>query len=231
MENGINEKIEKNECSGNKNVNEEINKDTNNSDNKLDNQILKDCNDKIINIGTNKNENKNDHINENKFPSLIDDKLYLGNLFDAKKSEHLKSLNITHILIVGNGLCKLFPNEFTYKHIKIDDESTENIYQHFNESIDFINNGINSGGVFVHCAFGQSRSATIVIAYIMKKYMKTFEDAFNFVQSNREMICPNKGFCCSLIEYQFELGLKSETETIKELNEYENKKIFNKYMN
>ena len=163
-------------------------------------------------------KDKDKMIDDNKFPSFIDQGLYLGNLFDANKYEKLKSLNITHILMVGNGLSINFPNKFSYKHIKINDEDTENIYDYFNETFDFITEGIKSGGVLVHCAFGQSRSATIVIAYIMKKYTKTFEDSFELVQSKREMICPNKGFCYQLIQFQYELGLKKEEEILEEAN-------------
>ena len=34
------------------------------------------------------------------------------------------------------------------------------------------------GIIFVHCAFGKSRSASIVFMYIMKKYEWTFERVF-----------------------------------------------------
>jgi len=46
----------------------------------------------------------------------------------------------------------------------------------------------------VHCAAGVSRSASIVIAYLMKINHWTFENAYSFVKSKRKIIDPNFGF-------------------------------------
>ena len=48
--------------------------------------------------------------------------------------------------------------------------------------------------VLVHCWAGASRSATIVIAYIMWKYKTSVEDAINYVLQKRTQILPNSGF-------------------------------------
>ena len=45
--------------------------------------------------------------------------------------------------------------------------------------------------ILVNCMIGSSRSATIVIAYIMWKQKMKYEDAFNFVKSKRKIINPN----------------------------------------
>jgi protein-tyrosine phosphatase len=42
------------------------------------------------------------------------------------------------------------------------------IIPHFEEAFEFINKGMESGCVLVHCNAGISRAATIVIAYLMK---------------------------------------------------------------
>lgn len=62
-----------------------------------------------------------------------------------------------------------------HHQIKIDDSPFENISHHFTKCIEFISKHRKSGNVFVHCAAGISRSATIVIAYLMKlkKYSST----------------------------------------------------------
>ncbi len=56
--------------------------------------------------------------------------------------------------------------------ISIDDSPFENISQFFGSCFEFISKNIKYGNVFVHCVAGVSRSATIVIAYLMriKKY-------------------------------------------------------------
>ena len=59
----------------------------------------------------------------------------------------------------------------------------------------------NSGKVFIHCKAGVSRSATITIAYLMKKYKLTYEEALMYVRSKRSIICPNAGFVKQLKHY------------------------------
>lgn len=55
--------------------------------------------------------------------------------------------------------------------------------------------------MLVHCQQGVSRSASIVIAFIMKKFRVKYPVALKFVQSKRDVVKPNEGFELSLIEY------------------------------
>lgn len=55
--------------------------------------------------------------------------------------------------------------------------------------------------VLVHCHAGVSRSAAIVIAYVMKKYGLNFESAFELVKTRRPRIRPNEKFRACLKEY------------------------------
>ncbi|CAF4410453.1 unnamed protein product, partial [Adineta steineri] len=57
----------------------------------------------------------------------------------------------------------------------------------------------------VHCAAGISRSATIVLAYLMKYHHNTLKDAYTFLHDKRPQISPNKGFLLQLIRYENEL--------------------------
>ena len=54
---------------------------------------------------------------------------------------------------------------------------------------------------------GKSRSVTLVIAYIMKKYKMGFKEAFHFVKRKRREASPNEGFVFQLGKYE---------ETLKE---------------
>ena len=71
------------------------------------------------------------------------------------------------------------------------DYDSENIIQYFGECLKFIKG---EEKVFVHCAAGESRSATIVIAYLMWKNKMVFDKAYDFVRQKRPRIYPNFGF-------------------------------------
>ena len=48
---------------------------------------------------------------------------------------------------------------------------------------------------------GVSRSASVVIAYVMKKLDLGYKDAYKFVKERRKVIHPNPGFVGQLIKW------------------------------
>jgi protein-tyrosine phosphatase len=54
---------------------------------------------------------------------------------------------------------------------------------------------------------GVSRSAAIVVAYLMKEHRKSLPEALDFLKSKRKIIHPNGGFLQQLRKYALELGL------------------------
>jgi protein-tyrosine phosphatase len=53
--------------------------------------------------------------------------------------------------------------------IDLEDIQSSQIYNFFNTTYHFIDDNMRSTNVLVHCMAGVSRSATLVIAYLMKK--------------------------------------------------------------
>ncbi|XP_057306613.1 dual specificity protein phosphatase 1-like [Hydractinia symbiolongicarpus] len=138
--------------------------------------------------------------------------VYLGNAYHSSQKELLKKLGITAILNVSRVCPVLFPNSFEYKTISIGDNATENISCHFDESIKFIDDVKSKNGkVLVHCRAGISRSATICIAYLMRKCGYTLDEAYDFTKKKRSNISPNFNFLGQL------LTLESEVLSAKKL--------------
>lgn len=88
-----------------------------------------------------------------------------------------------------------------------------NISLYFDRTTDFIHSSlIGCGKILVHCAMGISRSATCVIAYLIKYcHMDTLE-AVKFLQQKRSIINPNPGFILQLQKYNFFLYKKMKLQ-------------------
>jgi protein-tyrosine phosphatase len=75
----------------------------------------------------------------------------------------------------------------------------------------FIEQERKKGNVLIHCAAGISRSATLLISYLMNKHQTTFEDCLVFVAIKRPCVQPNAGFVTQLKKFQSDLGIKDGT--------------------
>jgi len=65
--------------------------------------------------------------------------------------------------------------------------------------------------VLVHCAMGRSRSASIVIAYVMRAHHTPYDAALAHVRAARPCVAPNPGFAQQLArDYAPTLGMPAE---------------------
>jgi protein-tyrosine phosphatase len=91
--------------------------------------------------------------------------------------------------------------------IIIQDVAECEIHDHFEEAFEFINKAREEQSViFIHCQVGKSRSATIVIAYLMKFHGYALDDAFTFVKKLRKLVLPNLGFMAKLRKFALSLA-------------------------
>ncbi|MGL5100977.1 MAG: dual specificity protein phosphatase family protein [Plesiomonas sp.] len=60
--------------------------------------------------------------------------------------------------------------------------------------------------MLVHCWAGMSRSATIVLSYLMLKQNMTLKEAINTVKEKRGIL-PNRGFLRQLLDLQTQLHM------------------------
>ncbi|KAJ9586105.1 hypothetical protein L9F63_020257 [Diploptera punctata] len=136
--------------------------------------------------------------------------LFLGPYSAALKSklELLIHNGITHIVCVrqdieAHFIRPNFPDQFKYLILDIADTATENIIQHFPKVRQFVDESLSMGGkTLIHGNAGISRSAALVLAYIMEKYGLSCKQAFTMVQQRRFCINPNEGFMAQLTEFE-----------------------------
>lgn len=137
--------------------------------------------------------------------------LYLGNI-EGAKLEVLRKHKISAVLTVAAGTelkydKKDIPN---HKIIDAEDWSAYDLSKHFDAALEFIKEHIAKGNVYVHCFAGVSRSATIVIAHLMKEKKLPLKETIKYVKSKRSMISPNRGFLEQLEKYEAILAIEAK---------------------
>uniref|UniRef100_A0A8C5M5K3 Dual specificity protein phosphatase n=1 Tax=Leptobrachium leishanense TaxID=445787 RepID=A0A8C5M5K3_9ANUR len=131
-------------------------------------------------------------------------RLYLGDQEIAANRGELIQLRITHILNATHSRWRGAEGyegmNISYMGIDAQDSPTFDMSVHFYTAADFIHNALRDKGgkILVHCAVGVSRSATLVLAYLMIHHDMTLVDAITTVKDRRGII-PNRGFLRQLI--------------------------------
>jgi len=136
---------------------------------------------------------------------ILDGFLFLGNIDNAKSVCSAGLFGIDRILSVlvepheGHYLsmweeivaCTRTQHQF----LRIEDAVDEDISELFSPACEFLEQARIAGSrVIVHCLAGRSRSAAIVLAYLMRCHGKTLYDGFMMVKNKRPAILPNVGF-------------------------------------
>lgn len=130
-------------------------------------------------------------------------------------SEEKPPVKITHILTVAEELDyskEAASLQIEYKQIPADDYDSFDLQSYFTEMTDFIHqcllNQVEPSKIVVHCLMGVSRSATTVMAYLIRFQGLTSEEAFDLVKEKRMVVSPNDGFLDQLKKYEKELKNK-----------------------
>lgn len=118
--------------------------------------------------------------------------LFIGNLFNSRDRKLLEKNGIKYILsITLNGRIKF--KDKNYMIIHLDDITKENILDTLPILLKYIDEGIKHG-ILVHCDMGISRSASIIIAWLMTRKNMSLKKAHSYLKSIRPIISPNPGF-------------------------------------
>nr|XP_020461010.1 dual specificity protein phosphatase 13-like [Monopterus albus] len=127
--------------------------------------------------------------------------LFIGDMSVANDRYSLWKLGITHVLNAAHGRmhCQgshsFYGSTVDYYGVPADDSPSFDLSPYFFPSAEYIQKALDTAGarVLVHCAVGVSRSASLVLAYLMICHHYTLIEAINKIKEHR-WIFPNIGF-------------------------------------
>ncbi|XP_043842350.1 dual specificity phosphatase 29 isoform X1 [Dromiciops gliroides] len=167
------------------------------------------------------------HVNE------VWPKLYIGDEATALDRYSLEKSGFTHILNAAHGRWNVDTGPEYYRDMSIeyhgveaDDLPTFNLSEFFYSAAEFIDAALQSdrNKILVHCVMGRSRSATLVLAYLMIYRNMTVVEAIEQVAKNR-CVLPNRGFLKQLRELDKQLLLQRRNAQSNEEENLEEKEI------
>ncbi|KAF9044743.1 hypothetical protein BDZ89DRAFT_1127780 [Hymenopellis radicata] len=130
--------------------------------------------------------------------------LYCGSMAAVYETETLRAHKINHLVQVLDQSWQPLPENSGFQVYKVNilDERSVDLKPYLEAVCTHIDGLLRSGqNVLVYCQQGVSRSATIVIAYLIRKRGMTYDSAFALVHARRACVKPNDGFVKALKEW------------------------------
>ena len=141
---------------------------------------------------------------EERFVTLheITKNLYLTSVFGMNRED------LTHhgIQFIVNATT-ILPIIKEYRHrtlrVPVEDDRGADIYPFLDHTADAIHELLTDNKkVVVHCQAGVSRSAALIMGYLIKYERRTLRNAYNLVASKRQVVRPNTTFLHALIKFE-----------------------------
>ena len=159
------------------------------------------------------------------FLSTITPTLYLGARPTAERVQELKEAGVTHVVSClpeeHRSRVTFLEADFSHLFLGVRDGMHEDITATFPLFFEFAQQAKEPHAkLFVHCEVGVSRSATLVIALLMKRENLSFIDALRRVRAERYKVLPNIGFASQLQRFEHEMKPASETRGPSSLAQY-----------
>ncbi|XP_046754104.1 dual specificity protein phosphatase 19 [Diprion similis] len=133
--------------------------------------------------------------------AMVEPGLYFGSQDPAVNIDILQTHGIRHIISIGIKLEIVF-EDIQYNFIDLMDIPEAKISEALKACLGIMRES-QGQGIFIHCNAGVSRSASVVIGYLMIKKNLSYDQAYQEVKSIRECIKPNDGFVKQLKALEF----------------------------
>ncbi|KAG2482605.1 hypothetical protein HYH03_018489 [Edaphochlamys debaryana] len=150
-----------------------------------------------------------------RYPSqVLPGHLYLGDWDNAADGERLAELGVKRVLTIHNHPenLRLAPG-LRHLRFSVPDIEDVDISQYFSEAFDFIDEARDKGqAVLVHCGAGVSRSATLVMMYLMRRNSWSAARARAHVLERRSCVRLNDGFWITLCALEPALGITDRSD-------------------
>ena len=151
--------------------------------------------------------------------SEITSRVFLGTYRGALNKTELHALGITHVVQAVEVEENPHPHSFTYYNVPVRDVIDQDLTKYLDSCADYIHDVLlrnNHNKVFVHCGSGISRSAALVIAYLMKydvRFNLSYSNTLEYCRDRRMQVKPNKGFKKQLRTLESRLKLGNELKS------------------
>lgn len=139
------------------------------------------------------------------FPSAIAERLFLSHWSLASDPFVVCAcLGATHVVNCTPDLPCCFEDQgVAYMRVPVKDEQGADLLAHLEPAAAFIREALAAGGVVLaHCKHGQSRSASVLAAYLMQTRRWSRSRSLEHLQRCRPRVKPNPGFHRQLDEFE-----------------------------
>lgn len=118
-------------------------------------------------------------------------KLWLGNIKTAYNHNFLLKYEIKYVITIMDDFDPKYKyNEIIYITVPVKDKHTcfKNMNHVFDATSNLINHSLKQNkGILVHCKQGHHRSASVIVAYLMKYHKLDYMTAMNYVRHRRPL--------------------------------------------
>ena len=130
------------------------------------------------------------------------DNIYLGGIDAASDEQYLKDYNISTVVNCAFEITSEY-KDLKFFELKLIDNDEQNLFPKFEIAYKYIkiNSKKSNKNILIHCTYGKSRSASLVLFYIMKEKKWDYDTCFQYMRARRPLVSPNEHFQKQLRDY------------------------------